>query len=191
MAETTSIDDIPPGKNCPGNDTPAVGRFMSTLYGELCAIAANSMKLERSGHTLQPTALVHEAFLRLAEVDEAKSYGELQFRAAASEMMRRVLVDHARKRNTAKRGKGRVRFTLTGQDDPFGASGVDLLEFNDALETLERLNSRHRRIVELRVFGGMTYEQMADLMGISTRAIGTDWAMARSWLHEQMFGKKT
>lgn len=175
--------------SAPGDEDVSAGRLMGRLYRELCAIAADSMKGERFGHTLQPTALVHEAYVRLMEADDLHFNDELHFRATAAEMMRRVLIDHARKRAAAKRGGDRARITLTGLPDQGNGKGLDLLEFDEALKSLDQLNPRHRRVVELRFFGGMTHGQVARVLGVSEKTVRVDWSMARAWLRHILGGE--
>ena len=170
----------PPRETAP--DDESAGGHMSRLYKELCAIAASTMKGERTGHTLQPTALVHEAYLRLAELENMDFNDELHFRAVAAEMMRRVLVDHARRRGAAKRGADWRRITLTGLEERDRETVFDLLEFDAALDALDALSTRQRQVVELRFFGGLTNEQVGALLGIAEPTVRLDWSMARAWL---------
>ena len=156
-------------------------------YAQLRAIAQRHFDRQPASHTLQPTALVHEVYLRLAEADGAgDAPGDQQhLLALASRAMRHALVDHARARATQKRGGGDwARVTLSGVGSE--ASDVDVLDLHEAIERLERLDSRQARIVEMRFFGGLTIEQVATALGISERTVNIDWQMARGWLWTQL-----
>ncbi len=166
-----------------GPDTP---QLMALVYDELRVLASEYMRRERPGHTLQPTALVNEAFLRLARLDRMKWKDKAHFQAAAAGVIRRVLVDHARARNAAKRGGGRGRVTLSGLEGVPGASTMDLLALDEALARLAKLDARKARIVELRFFGGLTIEQTARSLGVGTTAVEDDWAFARPWLRREL-----
>ena len=162
-------------------DAAAIDRLLPLLYSELHAIAARHMRGERPGHTLQPTALVHEAFLRLVGGTPATFDDRAHFLRAASQAMRRVLVDHARARNAAKRG-GALRVTLdegvAGADD----GAVDLLVLDDALSRLAAAEPRWAQVVELRYFAGLEVPEVAEALGISTATVKRDWRFARAWL---------
>jgi RNA polymerase sigma-70 factor, ECF subfamily len=161
-------------------DSTALEHLLPLLYAELHEIAARHMHGERADHTLQPTALVHEAFLRLAG-SNGSFEDRTHFLRAASQAMRRVLVDHARARNAAKRG-GALRVTLdeglAGHDDPL----VDLLVLDDALTRLAEAEPRWAQVVELRYFGGLEVTEVAAALGVSTATVKRDWRFARAWL---------
>jgi RNA polymerase sigma-70 factor (ECF subfamily) len=165
-------------------DREAADQLMARLYRELHSMAQAAMNSERIGHTLQPTALVHEAFLKMVDLRNMNFNDGLHVRAMAAELMRRVLIDHARTKLAAKRGGGRERVTLSGLAEVESESAVDLVELDAALEALEKLNSRHCRVVELRFFGGMTHEQAAAVLGVSEQTVRLDWSMARAWLKQ-------
>jgi len=151
-------------------------------YDALRRLAASYLGRERVGHTLQPTALVHEAFLRLADGAYAD---QSHFRAAAAIAMRRILVDHARTRGAQKRGGDRLRITLiegVTADEP----DIDLLALDEALDELGRVSPRRARIVELRFFGGLTTAEIGDAIGVSTRTVEGDWLFARAWLRKRL-----
>jgi RNA polymerase sigma factor (TIGR02999 family) len=171
-------------------DRDAAEQLMDRLYRELRAMAAAAMNRERPGHTLQPTALVHEAFIKLIDVKRVTWNDGLHVRAMAAELMRRVLVDHARSRKAAKRGGNHERITLSGLADDAGGNEVDLEALDSALDALEELNPRHRRVVELRFFGGMTHEQTAAVLGVSEQTSRLDWSMARAWLRQRLAAEK-
>ena len=161
-------------------DPAAFDSLLPLVYDELHAIAGRHMRGERPEHTLQPTALVHEAFLRLAGIDV--SYEDrAHFIRAASQAMRRVLVDHARARNAAKRG-GNLRVTLDEALVPQDDRVVDLLVLDDALNRLASAEPRWARVVELRFFGGLEVAEVAAALGISTATAKRDWQFARAWL---------
>lgn len=153
------------------------------LYNELRSLAAHCLQDERAGHTLQPTALVHEAYLRLAGQTRAGWQNRAHFMAVAAQLMRRILVDYARQRIAAKRGGGAAPLTLEGVE---AASGVgeseEWLAVDQALERLRELDPQQARIVELRYFGGMTVEETAEALAIAPRTVKRDWAMAKAWL---------
>jgi RNA polymerase sigma factor (TIGR02999 family) len=161
-------------------DPAAFDQLLPLVYDELHVVAERHMRGERPEHTLQPTALVHEAFLRLAGVNvpyEDRSH----FIRAASQAMRRVLVDHARARNAAKRG-GNLRVTLDESLVPQDDGVVDLLVLDDALSRLAAAEPRWARVVELRFFGGLEVVEVAAALGISTATAKRDWQFARAWL---------
>jgi len=141
------------------------------------------MARERRDHTLQPTALAHEALLRLGEQSGVDTFGKTKFMSLASEMIRRILVDHARRRATAKRGGGRVRVDLdevTLSCD--GEDAIELLELDKVLSELATLNPRQARIVELKFFGGLSLDGIAESLGVSRGTVKEDWRIARAWL---------
>jgi RNA polymerase sigma-70 factor (ECF subfamily) len=161
-------------------DPAAFGQLLPLVYDELHVVAQRHMRGERPEHTLQPTALVHEAFLRLAGLDVPYE-DRAHFMRAASQAMRRVLVDHARARNAAKRG-GNLRVTLDESLVPQDEGVVDLLVLDDALSRLAAAEPRCARVVELRFFGGLEVAEVAAAMGISTATAKRDWQFARAWL---------
>ncbi len=167
-------------------DRSAADRLMPLVYDELRALAQHQLQLERPNHTLQATALVNEAYLRLIDQSNVDWKSRAHFFSVAAEMVRRILVDHARAHRAAKRGGSGRKVDL---DDAMGASGdggIDLLALNEALEGLARLNERHRKVVELRFFGGLSIEETAHVLGVSPRSIGSDWQMARAWLQQRL-----
>jgi RNA polymerase sigma factor (TIGR02999 family) len=156
------------------------------VYDELRRLASLALRRERADHTLQPTALVHEAFLRLAGTPDAPWQNRAHFVAMAARVMRRVLVDHARGRNARKRGSGEVRISLDDVDVPAATSGVDLIALDEVLGRLAELDARQARIVELRFFGGLTVEETAVLIDASDRTVKREWQMARAWLKREL-----
>jgi len=166
-------------------DSAALGRLLDVVYAELKRIAAARMRGERPDHTLQPTALVHEAFIRLIGSGTPGFEGRAHFLNAASTVMRRVLVDHARARNAAKRGSA-LRVTL---DEALAAApgpDVDMLALDDALERLAAAEPRWARVVELRFFGGLEVTEVAETLDISVATVKRDWQFARAWLAREL-----
>lgn len=170
-----------------GSDS-AVNRLLPLVYDELRALAEHYLRAERPDHTLQATALVNEAYLRLVDQRQTDWADRNHFFAIAAQAIRRVLVDHARGKNRQKRGGDARRESL---DDAIGSTAglsdaVDLLALDEALNDLSRLNERQARIVELRFFGGLAIEEIAELVGASPRTVDGDWAMARAWLRRAL-----
>jgi RNA polymerase sigma-70 factor, ECF subfamily len=163
----------------------ALDQLMPLIYEELRRIAANQMQGERSNHTLQPTALVHEAFLRLVGQEHADWQNRAQFFAVAAQLMRRLLVDYARRRGAAKRGVP-VTLDLKILGHPGPDRTVEILAVDEILDRLKELDPRQARIAELRYFGGLSVEETAEAMGISERTVKGDWAMAKGWLRSQL-----
>ena len=158
-----------------------------TLHGELSALAAELLGRERSGHTLEPTALVHEAWMRLSAQDGSLWNDRGHFLALSAQAMRRILIDHARRRRADKRGGGLRRITLSPDVAPApDAREVDLLALDDALDRLAELDERQARIVELRFFSGLTVDEVADAIGVSARTVASDWRLARAWLSREL-----
>ena len=152
------------------------------VYEDLRRIAGDYLRRERADHTLQPTALVHEAYLKVARRDEWKS--ATHFRAVASSAMRQILVDHARRRGRLKRRGKRVLLTTTIAIEL--DRDVDVLALDEALRDLARFDERKSRIVELRFFGGLTARESAEVLGIAQKTAEADWYFARAWLHERL-----
>lgn len=156
------------------------------VYDELRRIAATYLSRERPGHTLQPTALVHEAYLRLIDQRRVDWHNRAQFVGLAAMMMRRVLVNHARDRAAAKRGGGAQRVPLTVALEPIQEPQVDVLVVHEALDRLAALDSRKSRIVELKFFGGLTTDEVSQVMRLSPATIEREWTFARAWLQDAM-----
>jgi RNA polymerase sigma factor (TIGR02999 family) len=167
-------------------DADAAAAMFPVVYDQLRRLAAAALRRERADHTLQPTALVHEAFLRLSATSDAPWHDRTHFVALAARVMRRVLVDHARGRNARKRGSGEVRVSLDEIDVPAATSGVDLVALDDVLGRLAEFDPRQARIVELRFFGGLTVEETAALIDTSDRTVKREWQMARAWLKREL-----
>lgn len=161
-------------------------RLIPLVYAELRRIAARQLRGERAGHTLQPTALVHEAFLRLVGQDSSNWQNRAHFFATAATLMRRLLVDRARRRRAAKRGIA-VSFTEEICHSSPGASRVEeILAVDEVVARLAELNARQARVVELRYFAGLSVEETAEALGIATRTVKLDWAMAKGWMKAQL-----
>lgn len=163
-------------------------RMMSVVYAELRRLAANYLRRERPDHTLQPTALVHEAFIRLVDQRQIDWSNRAQFMGLAAVMMRRILVNHARDRVAGKRGGGVEHVALTLVGEGIGAAEVKLLDLHDALDRLGEADARKAQIVELKFFGGLTTEEIAETLRISTATVERDWKFARAWLHQAVSG---
>lgn len=168
----------------------ALDRLLPMLYKELRRLAARQMEAERAGHTLQPTALVHEAYLRLAKQDHANWQDRVQFMAVAGQLMRRILVDHARQRCAAKRAG-----PMTTLDESIAGQIADvskpeeILAIHLTLERLERLDPQQGKVVELRYFAGLSAEETAEAMALSLRTVEREWAAAKAWLRAQLAGE--
>lgn len=166
----------------------ALERLVPLLYEELCEVAHRQLARERPDHTLQTAALVHEAYLKLADDSGVGRRGRAYFFAAASRAMRQVLVDHARKRRADKRGGGVDLVTLDDEVGEAAAFTSELLDLDEALRALAEANPRHARVVECRFFGGMSVEDTAEALGVSPRTVKNDWALARAWLYDVLRG---
>jgi RNA polymerase sigma factor (TIGR02999 family) len=168
-------------------DRDALEKLTPLVYEELRGIAAGYMRDERPGHTLQATALVHEAYVRLIGQKRVSWQNRAHFFGIAAQLMRRILIDHARRRQAAKRGAGGP-IRLTAGVDVAGApeQDYDLLAIDGALSRLEQLDAAQARIVELRFFGGLTVEETAEVAGISTATVKREWRTARAWLRHEV-----
>jgi RNA polymerase sigma factor (TIGR02999 family) len=169
----------------------ALDLLVPMVYGELRRIAARYMRAEGDGHTLQPTALVNEAYLRLVDQRDVEWQNRAHFFGVAAQVMRRLLVDHARGRNRRKRGGDVVMVSLDGEDvaGPAPDAAVDLVALDAALDRLAELSPQQARVVELRYFAGLSIEETAEVLGVSTMTVKRGWAMARAWLHRELSGE--
>ena len=163
-------------------DAAAVDALLPLVHAELQRLARSYMRRERGDHTLEPTALVHEAYLRLVDQRDVRWAGRGHFYAIAAQSMRRVLVDHARGRAAAKRGAAAERVTLSGVAVSPNQPDLDVLWLNAALDELARLDQRQAKIVELRYFAGLSVEEVAEVMSISPATVKREWSTARVWL---------
>jgi RNA polymerase sigma-70 factor, ECF subfamily len=171
-----------------GGETGAVDRLLPLVYEELKRIARRQLRIEAVGHTLNSTALVHEAYLKLVDQTRVEWVDRAHFYAVAAQAMRRILVDHARKHRAAKRGGGERRVPLDDADLPIEERAELLVALNEALERLAALDSRLAQVVECRYFGGLTEEETAAALGVTARTVRRDWVKARGWLHEELYG---
>jgi len=165
-------------------DKEALDKLMPLVYDELRRLARQQMRHERAGHTLQTTALVNEAYLRLVNQDRAQWQNRAQFFGVAARLMRRILVDHARSRHRLKRAGDAHRVSLDQAAKVSQGQATDLLAVHEALKKLETLNERMGRIVELRFFGGLSIEETAEVMNISCGTVMKDWTFAKAFMHE-------
>jgi RNA polymerase sigma factor (TIGR02999 family) len=166
-------------------DAAAFEKLSSAVYNELRHLARNYMRSERPGHTLQATALVHEAFVRIIDWKNVEWKSRAQFFAVAARIMRRVLVDHARARQNLKRGGDWRRVTLSDVE-LLADQQADIIAIDDALRALAGHDSRKSQVVELRFFGGLTVEETAQVLNISTDTVLNDWRFAKSWLFREL-----
>jgi len=169
---------------CGSGDSSALQELLPLVYDELRRLAAHLLRHERAGHTLQPTALVHEAYLRMIDQTRVDYHGRAHFLALAAQMLRRVLVDHARTKHRVKRGSGRVILSLP--DVPGPAPELDFVALDEALSELGRVDAQQARIVELRYFAGLSIEETAASLAISPATVKRDWVVARAWLYRQL-----
>jgi RNA polymerase sigma factor (TIGR02999 family) len=167
-------------------DEGALARLLPLVYDELRQLARRYLRDERQGHTLQPTALVHEAFERLVDQERVQWQGRTHFLAVAAGTMRRVLVDHARKRHAAKRGGQGIRITLDESLAVAERRDVDVISLDDALNGLARLDATQAKLVELRYFSGLGIEETAQALGISPATVKREWSTAKAWLYHEM-----
>lgn len=161
------------------NDLDAL---MAAIYHDMRRLAASHLNGERAGHTLSPTALVHEAYVRLVGQRNMNWQNRLHFFAVASRIIRRILIDHARARDAEKRGGDRTLISLADHDVAAPARNVDLLALDEAMQELAALDEQQARIVELRYFGGCTVEEVAELLNVGKRTVDRDWRAAKAWL---------
>ena len=164
----------------------AASRLFSAVYAELRRLAGRLMQEERPGHTLQATALVHEAYLRLADADSVDWQSRAHFFRIAARAMRQILVDHARERTAAKRGGGIRKVTLDSGVGLAAIDGLDVLDLDRILSRLTEMDERMGRVVEYRVFAGMSVEEVAHVLGVSIRTVYNDWRVAKMWLSRQL-----
>ena len=160
------------------------------VYQELRRLARYYLRRERPGHTLQPTALVHEVYFRLIDQRRVDWRNRAQFLGLAASMMRRILVNHARDRAAAKRGGGAEKVSLRFADEPAERAGVDVLALSHALDRLAANDERKGRVVELKFFGGLTTEEIGHVLDISAATVEREWSFARAWLYQELEGER-
>ena len=179
---TQLLNDYQSGKK------DALDELFPLVYGELRKLAASRMRSERGDHTLQPTALVHEAYMRLIEQHSTDWHNRAHFFGLAAEMMRRILVNHAVSHNAEKRFGNQTRLALDEIVDFTKGSDVNLVALDDALNTLAEFDPKQAKIVELKFFGGLTNEEIAEVTGVSDSTVKREWRIAKAWLHDQIKG---
>ena len=169
-----------------GGNKEALDELIPLVYDELRRQAARYLRRERAGHTLQTTALIHEAYLRLVGQKDVRFQNRAHFFGVAARLMRQILVDHARTRGRAKRGGSEVRVSLTQANSVAKGSDIDLLVLDEALNRLAEIDLQQSKIVELRFFGGLNVEETAAIVGVSPATVKRDWSVARAWLHREI-----
>ena len=169
-----------------GGDAAALERLTPMIYGDLRRMARRQMQRERPGDTLQATALVHEAFLRLVDVKNVRWQDRAHFFAIAGQMMRRILVEAARARGAAKRGGGAASVNLDESIDAIPTRGAELIRLDEALDALAQWDPRKARVIELRFFSGLNVEESAEILKISPRSVMRDWSLGRAWLIREL-----
>ncbi|HXG64482.1 MAG TPA: sigma-70 family RNA polymerase sigma factor [Blastocatellia bacterium] len=169
--------------NWRNGDAAALEDLLPIIYKELRRLAGRYLRRERPDHTLQPTALVHEAWLRLAEQEHVAWQNRAHFFGVAAQVMRRILIDHARNHHRARRGGGRRKVSLDDVIELSQERAADLIALDDALKSLAVIDPRKSRVVELRYFGGLSVEETAEALGVSDKTVMRDWALARAWLY--------
>ena len=161
-------------------------KLIPLVYPELRRIAQKYLSKERPNHTLQSTALVHEAYLRLVDQNEVNWEGRAHFFSLATQIMRHILVDHARARSADKRGGHAARLQLEDVGPVLEERSIDLVALDDALQELARIDPRKGQVVELRFFGGLSIEEIAEVLKVSTKTVARDWSFAKLWLHREV-----
>ena len=169
-----------------GGDARAADKLMPLVYDELRRIAGHYLNHENKGHTLQPTALVNEAFLKIVDQSRVDWKGRSHFLAVCAQAMRRILVDHARSKGRVKRGGDRQRITLDERLALSMGNNADVLDLEDVLGKLQTLNDRHARIVELRFYAGLDVAGVAEVLGVSKRTVEADWTLIKAWLRKEL-----
>ena len=167
-------------------DQAALDKLLPAVQPELRRIARRHMAGERRGHVLQPTALVNEAYLRLAASKDVRWQGRAHFFAVAAQVMRRILVDHARERARVKRGGGAFRISLSDAENLAKPRQADVVALDDALNALEKFDRRKSQVIELKFFGGLSLQETADVLHVSVGTVRRDWSLARAWLYREL-----
>jgi len=173
-------------KDWSGGDSTALDRVIPLVYDELHRLAHQHMRRERAGHLLQTSALINEAYLRLMEQPELNLENRTHFFGIAARLMRQILVDEARKRNSAKRGGDAIQVSLVEATNVAQEQAANVVALDDALKTLESIDGRQSEIVELRFFGGLSIEETAEVLKVSRGTVMRDWTFARAWLRNEM-----
>lgn len=167
-------------------DTEALDDVIRGVYQELRRMADRYLRLERPGHTLQPTALVHEAYLRLIDQTQVNWQNRAHFFGVAAQMMRRILVDHARTKHRDKRGGPAIKLSLEEVANLSKGRPVDLVALDEAMERLAEIDQRKSRVVEMRFFGGLSVDETAEALEVSPQTVLRDWKLAKAWLHQEI-----
>jgi RNA polymerase sigma factor (TIGR02999 family) len=167
-------------------DSAALDALTPLVHQELHRLAVRYMAGERPGHVLQATALVNEAYIRLVDWRDVRWQNRAHFFGMAAQIMRHVLVDAARSRGRAKRGRGQLHVSLSEAGEVSDSPSVDLVALDDALKSLEAMSARQSRVVELRFFGGLSLEEIAHVLDVSVGTVRRDWTLARAWLHREL-----
>lgn len=188
-----SVQEDPPGKitrllrEIREGDSDAFDRLMPLVYDELRQIARRQLRGERSDHTLDTSALTHEVYLKLVGEAEVDWENRTHFFVLAARAMRQILIDHARKRNAQKRGGNWTRTTLSSRNLRVEVQMGELIDLDEGLRRLHEIDERASRVVELRFFGGMTEDEVAEVLDVSTRTVQRDWRKARAWLYKEVY----
>ncbi|HXU09225.1 MAG TPA: sigma-70 family RNA polymerase sigma factor [Blastocatellia bacterium] len=176
-------------KDWSGGDSTALDRLIPLVYDQLHRMAHQHMRRERAGHLLQTSALMNEAYLRIVNQPDLKIENRNHFFGIAARLMRQILVDEARRRNSAKRGGDVIQVSLSEATDLAGEQATDVLALDDALRILEGIDGRQSKIVELRFFGGLSIEETAEVLKVSPGTVMRDWTFARAWLGNELRAK--
>lgn len=171
-------------------DKESLDKLMPVVYDELRRQAARYLRREQPGHTLQTTALIHEAYVRLVDQRNVQWQNRAHFFGIAAQMMRRILVDHARTKKRAKRGGSDIKVSLDDATVAVKGQNLDVVAIDEALSRLAKIDEQQSRVVELRFFSGLTVEETAEVMGISPATVKRDWSMAKAWLHRELSGSR-
>jgi RNA polymerase sigma-70 factor (ECF subfamily) len=167
-------------------DEAALDKLIPAVYQELRRMADHYLRGEQAGHSLQPTALVHEAYLRLIDQTRVEWHNRAHFFGVAAQMMRRILIDHAKAKHRAKRGGTAPKVSLDEGATFSNERAAELVALDDALQVLSQMDERKGRIVELRYFGGLTVDETAQVLGVSDKTVMRDWNLAKAWLYQQL-----
>ena len=186
--DTASITELLLAVSKGGRD--ALDQLIPRVYKDLRRVAGAQLRREAPGHSLQPTALVHEAYVRLVDQRHVKWRDRAHFFGVAASLMRRILVDHARARHADKRGGGLERVALHGDEAADSTRGIDVLALHESLSRMAAFNPRQERIVDLRYFGGLTIEEAAEVIGISEATLVREWTIAKAWLRADLSGAR-
>ena len=171
-------------------DKKALDKLMPIVYEELRRQAARYLRKEQPGHTLQTTALIHEAYVRLVDQRHVQWQNRAHFFGIAAQLMRRILVDHARTKKRVKRGGSDVKVSIDDANVAVKGQDLDVVALDEALQRLAEIDEQQSRVVELRFFSGLTVEETAEVMGISKATVKRDWSMAKAWLHRELTGDR-